>query len=104
MADNAVKTVANAEREANEIILTANAEAKKIVSDAQKAGKLLYEEAIAAAHKKVSELLKAAELGASSSQSEILSEAETECEKLETLARGKMEKAASVIAERVVRG
>lgn len=102
MADNAVRTVANAEREANDRISEANAEAKRIVSDAEKAGKLSLEEAVASAHRRVSETLKAAELGASSVQSKILSQTEEECEKLEALALGKMEKAASVIAERVV--
>ena len=104
MAQDAVKKVIAAEDEANEKITEARERAKKIVSDAEKAGReaLANAESEAVAELKV-RLAEVEKAGADMSE-EIAKRQSGDSEKLEALASGKLDVAAMVIAERVVKG
>jgi len=104
LAIDAINKVSEQESRAEEMIANATAKAKQLVADAGRNGKNALEDAVARAESRVNELMKDAELSAANAAMEITAQAEAECEKLRTLAAGRMEKAAEFIVEKVVNG
>ena len=104
MAQDAVKKVIAAENEAGEKLAEARERAKRIVSDAEKAGRESLAEAEVEAEAQVKARLAEVEKVAGDMADDIAKRQSGDAEKLEALASGKLEVAASVIAERVVKG
>ena len=104
MAKDAVNKVIAAEADAAKCIAEAREKANKLISDAEREGKESLLRAEDEAEREVKKLLSDAESGAENASRDILKNTEQESEKLEALALGRMDKAASVIAERVVKG
>ena len=91
MAIDAIAQVAQAEAQAEEILQNAALKAKQL------------EDATLAAEAQVKALMDKAEAEAEITAQAALAQAEGECEKLRVLARGRMEKAAALIVEKVVK-
>lgn len=104
MAQDAILKITETEAQADAKIITAQAEARKIIADAEKRGEESVDTAIASANVQVNEMLLRAEDAAAGATLEITSGAERECEKLRVLAKGRMNEAALFIAEKVVKG
>ena len=104
MAQDAILKITEVEKKADEKILAAQAQARKIIADAEKCGEASLDTARAEAEAKVQEMMARAEDAAAGASLEITSGAERECEKLRALAKGRMNEAALFIAEKVVKG
>lgn len=104
MAKDAVNKVITAEADAARFVAEAREKAKTLLSDVEREGKESLLRAEDEAEREVKKLLSDAEAGAENASRDILKNTEQESEKLEALALGRMDKAASVIAERVVKG
>ena len=104
MAGEAVKKLIDAEREIAQGIEEAKTAAKKLIADAETRGNKLLLEEEEDAIKREAEFLSKAEKEALAEKAQIEAAADSEREKLITLAAGKLEAAASLITERVVNG
>ena len=103
MAIDAIAQVAEAERQADEIMQNAAIKAKQLVADATRDGKKEMDQAIAEAEAHVRQMMQQAEDNAATATRDALAQAEAECKKLRVLAKGRMDKASSLIAEKVVK-
>ncbi|MBQ3055719.1 MAG: hypothetical protein IJC88_06405 [Oscillospiraceae bacterium] len=101
MAMDAILQITEAETAAEAKKKQAAADAKAKVNEARRDGQAEIEAANRSAEGTVKELLVQAEQAASVSQMKIMAQAESDCEKLRILARGRMQRAAELIVERV---
>ena len=101
MAMDAILKITEAEQAAEAKKKQAAADAKAKVNEARREVQSTIDAANRAAEEKVKELLAAAETAASGAQMKIMAQAESDCEKLRILARGRMSRAAELIVERV---
>lgn len=104
MAQDAVKKVIAAETEAGEKLAEARERAKRLVSDAEKAGREALAKAETDAEAAVKARLAEVEKAAGDMSDDIAKRQSGDAEKLEALASGRLDVAAAVIAERVVKG
>lgn len=77
------------------------ATAKQQINEAKRLGRLVIDEANQKAEADVQKMLEKAEHAAADTQMKTMAQAESECEKLRILARGRMKRAVEHIVERV---
>lgn len=102
MSLEAIKQVAQTEAETKQRKAEAVAAAKKLVADAEQAGKETLRSARAEAETKAKELLVQAEERAAVRTAEIAAQSKQECVNLRSAAEHKLEEAAALIVRRVV--
>ncbi len=102
MSLEAIKQVAQTEAETKQRKAEAVAAAKKLVADADLAGKESLRSACAEAEAKAKELLVQAEKRAAVRTAEIAAQSKQECAALCSAAESKLEEAAALIVRRVV--
>lgn len=102
MSLDAIKQVTETERKTLERRAQAQAEAKKILADAEQAGRARVEAARAEAEAQVSQFIKEAEKEASKRSAAVMDETAQTCQDLSRAAEGRMAKAAGLIVRRVV--
>ena len=101
MAMDAILKITEAEAAAEAKKKQAAADAKQMINEARRQGQLTIDEANLAAEKAVKELLLQAEQASTDTQMKIMAQAESDCEKIRILARGRMQRACDLIVERV---
>lgn len=101
MAFEAIQKVTQTEESSRSQKAEAAAQAKKIVSDAQRAGKALVEQARAEAEEKVKAMMAQAEELAAQQSRQVLEGNAVACEALKKEARGRLDRAADLIVGRV---
>jgi vacuolar-type H+-ATPase subunit H len=99
-----LKRVKAAEDEARGIIAEAQQNAKKIVSDAEKAGAEAMEAAVERAESEIAALMKATEAKAGKNAEELMQNTYNKCAAKRVKAESRAESAASYIVRRVVEG
>ncbi len=104
MSLDAIRQISAAEEEAEKKRSDALLEAKKILASAEEAGKETLKKAAAEAEEKIAEIFKASDANAQAEARKISDEALLQCEVLEKNASAQMEKAVSIIVERIVNG
>lgn len=98
----AIQKVTQAEAESKQRKIEAIAAAKKLVTDAEQAGKQTLQNACAEAETKAKELMTQAEARAAARAAEIAAQSKQDCAALCSAAQGKLEQAAALIVRRVV--
>ena len=101
MAFEAIQKVTQTEESSRSQKAEAAAQAKKIVSDAQRAGKALVVQARAEAEEKVKAMMAQAEELAAQQSRQVLEGNAVACEALKQEARGRLDRAADLIVGRV---
>lgn len=101
MSFEAIQKVTETEQATREKKAEAAAEAKRIVGEAERAGKQLVAQARAEAEEKVKALLAEAEALAAQQSKQVLEGNAAACESLKQSARGHLEQAADLIVGRV---
>lgn len=101
MAMDAILQIKEAEAAAEAKQKQAAADAKQMVHDARREGQLAVDAANQAAEAEVLKLLAQAEQASTDAQMKIMAQAESDCEKLRVLARGRMQRACDLIVERI---
>jgi len=104
MAQDAVNKIMSAEKAAADKVAEAEVVARQIISDAEKAGRESLLKAEECAETLYHSRLEAADKEAENAVGTAIAESEKEGEKLAVLAKGKMDAATALIAERVVNG
>ncbi len=104
MSLEAMEKVTASERSAQEIRADAAAQAKKLLADAEKAGREEVEKAHREAEAQAAAMLEEAGKRAESERAEILKKARSEADAERTHAQPRLEKAAELIVRRVVSG
>lgn len=104
MARDAVNKIVDAEKMAAAGISEAREQARKIMADTEKKCRAALAEAEKSAEQEAAALIAEAEAGAELNAKKILASFSDEHEKLSALAATRMDKAAALIAERVVNG
>ena len=102
MSLEAIKQVAQTEAETKQRKAEAAVTAKKLVADAEQAGKETLRNARSTAEAKAKELLAKAEERAAGRTAEIAAQSKRECAALCSAAESKLEEAAALIVRRVV--
>ncbi len=102
MSLEAMKKITEAEQDTQSRRAGAAAEAKKLVSDAEKAGRALVEQARAQAEAQAKEAMAQAESRAARRTEEILAEKRSDCDALRSAARERLPAAVELIVGRVV--
>ena len=102
MSLEAIKQITDTELSCQQEKQEAAIAAQKLLIDAEREGKSHLEAAIAQGEAEARILLKEAEAKAGNYSEELLKEAESKCDLLKTAAEKKLEKAVSIIVERVV--
>lgn len=102
MSLEAIKQVAQTEAETKQRKAEAVAAAKKLVADAEQAGKQTLQNACAEAEASAKELLVQAEERAAARAAEIAAQSKQECAALCSAAENKLDEAAALIVRRVV--
>jgi V/A-type H+-transporting ATPase subunit G/H len=100
----AIKAVAAAETEAENLRIEALAEAKKIIAAAEVSGREEVQRAMKSAESKIQDLCREAEDHGKASAAKSLEEARDKCLFLEKESEKRMDKAVAIIVERVVNG
>ncbi len=101
MSLEAIQQVTAAEQAAREQKAHALDEAKRIVAEAERAGKQLVADARAQAEEQVKALLAEAEARAGKRTEQALADSTAQCEALKQTARGRLDRAAGLIVGRV---
>jgi V/A-type H+-transporting ATPase subunit G/H len=101
MSLEAIQQVTAAEQAAREQKALALDEAKRIVAEAERAGKQLVADARAQAEEQVKALLAEAEARAGKRTEQALADSTAQCEALKQTARGRLDRAAGLIVGRV---
>lgn len=101
MSFEAIQKVTEAEQAGREKKAEAAAEAKRAVGEAERLGKLLVTRARADADAQVKAMLADAEARAAERSRKILEDNAAACEALKAEARGRLDRAAELIVERV---
>lgn len=104
MSLDAIAQVTAAEEATRAKLLEAQAEAKRIIADAERSGKKRIDEARSQAQAEVKTLLVGAEARAADHAKEVMAQAERDCDALRAAAQERLDKAADLITERVVNG
>lgn len=102
MSLEAVKQVAEAEQLSKERRAQAALDAKKLLTDAEKAGQQAVADAKKQAEAEVKALLAKAEQDAAGDAARIKEQADADCAALRSKAEGRLEEAASLIVRKVV--
>ena len=102
MSLEAMKKITEAEQDTQSRRAGAAAEAKKLVSDAEKAGRALVEQARAQAEAQAKEAMAQAESRAARRTEEILAEKRSDCDALRSAARERLPAAVELIVGRGV--
>ena len=101
MSLEAIQKVTQAEQAARDQKLRAADEAKRIVAEAERAGKQLVADARAQAEDAVKTMLAEAEARAGERSAQTLADNAAQCEALKQTARGRLDRAAGLIVGRV---
>ena len=101
MSLEAIQKVTQAEQTAREQKAHAADEAKRIVAEAERAGKQLIADARAQAEEQVKAMLAEAEARAGKQTEQALADNAAQCEALKQSARGRLDRAADLIVGRV---
>ena len=101
MSLEAIQKVTQAEQAARDQKLRAADEAKRIVAEAERAGKQLVADARAQAEDAVKTMLAEAEARAGERSARTLADNAAQCEALKQTARGRLDRAAGLIVGRV---
>ena len=101
MSLEAIQKVTEAEQAARERRAKAAEEAKRIVADAERAGRQLVQDARAKAEQDAKAMLADAEVQAEKQAEKTLADNDAKCEALKQAARKRLDKAASLIVGRV---
>ena len=101
MSLEAIQTVTRAEQAARDKKAQAADEAKRIVSEAERAGRQLVADARSQAEEQVKALLAEAEARAGEKSAQTLANNAAQCEALKKAARGRLDRAADLIVGRV---
>ncbi|NLY43773.1 MAG: hypothetical protein GX066_07365 [Clostridiaceae bacterium] len=102
MSIDVLRSIAQAERDADEIIKKSVADCRQIVSKAQDEARQLIDQMIKEAQKEGDELIAQAELAALEEVKKIEENTKTECVALQQQAREKMDLAVDIIMGRIV--
>lgn len=102
MSLEAIKQVTQAEADARQRQADAAVQAKKLVADAERAGKEVLVKARAEGAAKAKELMLQAEQRSAERTAQAAAQAEEECRALRSAAQGRLEEAAALIVRRVV--
>lgn len=103
MALEDIRKVTQAEQEGQQLREQAAAAARQTAAQAEREGRQLVEDARRNAEERARQLLVEAEQEAAARTARVLDEARQECDELIRTARTRLDKAAALIAERVVR-
>lgn len=103
MSIEVIKVIKEAEEKAEGIKKEAVLKAKQIVTNANVNASQILEEAYKSAESKSSDAIKAAESEGQSLHDDIINKASKECENILLNAENKMDNAASIILERIVK-
>lgn len=104
MSLDAIKIVSSAEQSAKERLQAGQAEAKKLVSEAETSGRTLKERRQTEADAEVRRLMDETEKQAERNAAKILSQTQAKCGEMRVLAEAKLDQAAALIVGRVVNG
>lgn len=102
MSFEAITSITKAEADANYAVSTAETKAKQMLEDAHSAGKLAVETACAKAESELSELNRQAGEKAKAGAGELAAELEKKRAAMRAAAESRLEKAASLVVERIV--
>lgn len=102
MSIDAIKQVTQAEQETQNRKVQAQAEAKRLLAEAERAGQARVAARCSEAEAQVGQLMKEAEERAAQRTQAVTAETAQECGALRKTAEGRMAKAAGLIVERVV--
>lgn len=102
MSLEAVKQVTQAEEQGRVQKVQATQDAKRLIAEAEKAGRQAVLDARAKAEAEVREMMAAAEQSASVDVAEVAAKAAADAQQLRTQAEGRLEEAASLIVRKVV--
>ena len=103
MALDDIRKVTQAEQEGQQLREQAAAAARQTAAQAEREGRQLLEDARNDAYAKAKDLMEQAEQDAAARTARVLDEARQDCDELIRAARANLDKAAALIAERVVR-
>ena len=103
MSFEAINSVVQAENEAKAAVAAAEAKARQMISDAQAAGKAAVEAAGDKADSAISELRRKADEEAMGKASELQSDVENRKAALRARAEARLDRAASLVVERIVK-
>lgn len=101
MSLEAIQTITDAEQAVREQKARAADEAKRIVAEAERAGRQLVADARTQAEETVKELLAEAEARAGEKSAQTLGDSAAQCEALKQAARSRLDQAAGLIVGRV---
>lgn len=101
MAMDAILQITEAEAAAEAKKKQAAVDAKQKINEARREGQLAIDAANQAAEAEAKAFLAQAEQASADAQMKIMAQAESDCEKLRILARGRMQRACDLIVERV---
>jgi len=104
MAMGDIKKIVNAEQEACDIIAAAVEKAKTTLSDAERKGQLTFDIKIAEANEKAKAIIETANANATAINTKHAKSAALRCDAIRKSAVSKLDEAAELICERVVRG
>ncbi len=102
MSFEAISNIAQAETEAKATIANAELRAKQLAADAESAGKLAVEAATQKADAELTELRRQVDEKAKTEANSLSEELEKQKAALRAKAKGKLEKAAAMVVERIV--
>lgn len=104
MANEAIKKVTQTEQDSQKRREAAAAEGKQQVAQAQKSARALLEQSRQEAEAQAKQMMREAEEKAAQLADGILASAQQDCEVLKQEARKRLDEAAALIVEKVVRG
>lgn len=104
MSFDAITSIAQAEDAAKVAVQYAQAQAKQMLADAESEGKAEIEAAVARAEKELRVLRQKSDVKSVEDAKKLLNELETKKAVLQAGAEAKLDAAASLVAERVVKG
>jgi V/A-type H+-transporting ATPase subunit G/H len=102
MSLEAIQTITESEKSAQQRIQAANEEAKKLISDAERAGQAEVVRAKAEAEAKVKTMMEQAEQKAAQQGAAVMEEMKKSCDAMRQAAEGRLPTAAELIVRRVV--
>ena len=102
MSFEAITSITEAEAEAKYMISAAEAKAKQMIEDAHSAGKLAVEAACRKAEDELAELNRQAGVKAESGAAALADELESKKAAMCAVAEGKLDRAATLVVERIV--
>ena len=104
MSFDAISTIAKAEADARAAVADAEAQARQMVLDAENSGKAAIEDAVKNARAKREDLARETESRIAAAGAAADKEAEQEMQALREQAMGRLDEAAKLVVERIVKG